>query len=248
MYPILGRYGPFFLYSYTIVLGAGIAAGIGLAIWQTRRRNLPDEWLDGILVALLLGLIGGRVGYVASEWTYFQERPFEIIQLWHGGSSYHGALLAGLIGYGGWCRLRKRPFQSSIPPLGPAFALSSIFGWFACWLEGCAYGREAVAGSRFAAALPDAFGVYDWRYQTQLLGMGVALVVFLLALHWQRSNYSPMVFWFVLGTLSLGRVGITLLRGDPVPLWGQIRMDTILDGTLAILFFILLQYQRRRHS
>jgi phosphatidylglycerol:prolipoprotein diacylglycerol transferase len=246
MYPILGRYGPFFLYSFTVVLGAGIAAGIGLAVWQTHRRNVPDDWLDGILWALLVGLLGGRVGFVAGEWTYFQERPSEIAQLWRGGLSYHGALLAGLIGYWGWCRWRKRPFPQAAALLAPAFALSSAFGWFACWFEGCAYGREALPGSRLASALPDAFGVFTWRYQTQLLGVGFALVVFLIALHWQRRNFSPMVFWFVLGTLSLGRAAITLLRGDPAPLWGQIRIDTILDGMLAILFLILLQYQRKR--
>ncbi|MCA9998921.1 MAG: hypothetical protein KDE56_24330, partial [Anaerolineales bacterium] len=58
MYPILGRYGSFFLYSYTAVLGLGVVAGVTLVWWQRWREKrpfFPDPLLLGFTLALLLG-------------------------------------------------------------------------------------------------------------------------------------------------------------------------------------------------
>ncbi len=250
MYPILGRYGSFFLFSYTAVISIGIIAGIGLAFWRARRRNMADVWLDGVLVALLAGLIGGRAGFVWLEWGYFGERPSQIIQLQLGGLSYHGALLAGLVGLWGWHKWRKRPLRqaqgrSFLPTadlIAPSIALASAFGWAACWLEGCGYGRTAVAGSFLAASLPDHLGIFAWRYQTQLLGIGLSLLIFIWALirqpHWRPGQ----TFGFTLFALSLGRVGVDLLRGDSALFVGNIRADILLDAALAIISLLLLKY------
>ena len=251
MYPILARYGPFFLYSYTVVLAVGIAAGIGLAFWRRRGRQGSLAWLDGLLVGLVAGLIGGRAGFVWLEWAYFVERPSQILQFPQGGLNYHSALLAGLLAWWGWTVWRKRPFIPDADLLAPSFALVSAFGWLACWLEGCGYGRAAPSGHWLAADLPDTFGVYAWRYQTQLLGIGLSLLVFLWALRRQRHWPPGRALWFVIFALSLGRVGVNMLRGDPAieiaaRQIGSLRADIILDSAFAILSLILLKYNAHK--
>ncbi|MCP4423378.1 MAG: prolipoprotein diacylglyceryl transferase [Chloroflexi bacterium] len=246
MHPILGRYGPFFLFSYTVVLGTGVVVGIGFAIWRARRHGLSIDWLDGLLLALLIGAIGGRAGFVWSEWSYFGERPSQILQFQLGGLTYHGALLVGLVGLWGWQVWKRRPFLPAADLLAPSIALTSAFGWFACWLDGCAFGREAPAGSLLAADQPDKFGIFAWRYQTQLLGVGLSLFVLILVLVWQRRLSSSKPFWLTLFLLSLGRIGITWLRGDNALQIGDIRMDMALDAALAILSLLLLKYPLHR--
>ena len=248
MYPILGRYGPFFLFSYTVALGTGIGAGIGLAVWWARRRNVAADWLDGLLAALVVGLVGGRAGFVWHEWAYFGERPSQILQFQQGGLSYHGALLAGLVGLWGWHVWRKRPFLSTADLLAPSMALVSAFGWLACWLEGCAYGREAASSSWLAADLPDTFGVYAWRYQTQLLGVGPSLLIFTLILLFSRRWPPGWTFWVTVFALSLSRVAISLLRGDPARQIGAVRLDTLLDVLFAIFSLLLLKYTSSRNA
>ncbi len=248
MYPILTRYGSFFLYSFTVVLSVGILAGLGLAAGRARRLMIGSGWLNMTLAGLVAGLIGGRIGFVWLEWAYFGERPYQIFQFWRGGLTYHGALLAGLLGGWGWCVLRKCAFRQNADVLAPSFALVSAFGWLACWLDGCGYGREAPAGSLFAANLPDHLGVFAWRYQTQLLGVGLSLLVFVLVLLWSRHWVQGESFFFVLFALSLGRVGLGFLRGDTAVAIGSLRLDILLDATLTILSLILLQYSHRQET
>ena len=108
------------------------------------------------------------------------------------------------------------------------------FGWLACYLEGCAYGRETVLGL-WAGNLPDSYGVFQVRYQTQLLGLvwsGVTLV----AVGWIRGRVPPFTrFWLTILLLSAGRVVISRLRGDAMPIWNDLRLDTMVDGVLALL-------------
>jgi phosphatidylglycerol---prolipoprotein diacylglyceryl transferase len=237
MHPILARDGPFFIYSYTVVMGLGIAASLGLTVWLNRRSGRETAfWLDGLLVAAVVAIGGGRVGYVWSSWSYFQQHPAEIGLVWQGGLSYHGALLAGLLALWVWSRRQHRPFAALSGLLAPALCLLSSFGWLACWLEGCAYGRETVLGF-LAGDLPDSFGVFAVRYQTQWLGFVWSLLLFsIILLLWHRFHPAPgRLFWLALLGLSLGRLLITFLRGDPVLMMGQFRLDTLLDGGLVLL-------------
>lgn len=246
MYPILGRYGRFFLYSYTAVIGLGIIVAIGLTAWWARRLGQEEDgWLDGLLVTLAAGLVGGRIGFVWMEWAYFQERPAEAWQIWQGGLSYHGALAAGLLGL--WCwwviyRRQQTPFTAYAGLFAPGFALGSAFGWLACWLEGCAYGRETILGP-WSASLPDTFGVFAVRYQTQLLGLGLTLFVFLLIIVLHHRWQPGRLFWLTLLGLSFGRLLVSLWRGDDVVMVSStIRLDTFVDAALAFMSLILLQY------
>jgi phosphatidylglycerol---prolipoprotein diacylglyceryl transferase len=248
MHPILTRYGPFFLYSFTAVLSIGLVSGLGVTAWRARRWAANADWWDTFLAGLVAGLIGGRLGFIWLEWSYFQERPSEIFQIWRGGLTYHGALLAGLLGGWAWCRWRKRSFLRDADLLAPAMALVSAFGWLACWLDGCGYGREAPAGAFLAANLPDKLGIYAWRYQTQLLGVGLSLLVFAIVLTWSHRWLRGQAFYFVLLALSLGRVAIGFWRGDTAVLIGTLRLDILLDAVLAIVALILLQYSRRQKS
>ncbi|MCZ7668191.1 MAG: prolipoprotein diacylglyceryl transferase [Chloroflexi bacterium] len=89
-----------------------------------------------------------------------------------------GALLAALVGLWLWGVWRKRPFASYTDLLTPGFALLAVFTWAACWLAGCAYGQETTFGL-LAANLPDDFGLFAVRYQTQLLGLLWSLLIFI---------------------------------------------------------------------
>jgi len=242
MHPILRSFGPFLYYSYTAAMGLGLLAGVGLTAWRARRRADGAEdarWLDGVVFALVAALAGGRIAYVAANWDYFQAHPAEGWFVFGGGLSYHGGLAAGLAALALWAHWRGRSALAIGGLLAPGGALWSAFGWLACWLEGCAYGRETFIGP-LAGDLPDSYGLYAVRYETQLLGVVFSLLA--LGVLWRARRQVPPagLFWLGLASLSGGRLIITLLRGDPVPAVGAVRLDTLVDAILTLVALVML--------
>ncbi|MFQ5421379.1 MAG: prolipoprotein diacylglyceryl transferase family protein [Anaerolineae bacterium] len=240
MAPIAGRLGPLVFYSFTAVLATGILLGFGLAAIINKRRPIPG-WPDALLAGLALALLAGRAGFVWFRWDYYGARPFQIIQFWQGGLSYHGALLGGLAGVWWWGRRQGWSLTDTAALTAPLLPLLSGMGWLACWLAGCAYGRPAPLGW-LTADLPDEFGLYAVRTQTQLLGMAAALLIFFWL--WRRRKQWPPLrqFVFALGGLSLAHGGIGFLRGDTAVHLQFLRLDTVLDFLVVCLALVLLKY------
>ncbi len=253
MHPVVGRVGPFLIYGYTVALAGSIALGLLLTRALARRFSslaLPG-WSDGALAALAGALLGGRAVFVATEWEYFATRPFLIWQLWLGGYSYLGALSGGLLGLWLWCWLGKRPLRAYATLLAPAFVLAHAGGWSGCWLHGCAYGRVTQYTGQWwhdwlAADLPDPYGLFELRYQTQLLGLAASLLTLLLILRVLWRGQARPLFPLALLCLSLAHLLISLVRGDPMPHLATLRLDTLLYALLLILSMI--QYRAEQPS
>lgn len=242
MSDILARYGPLFLYTYTVVMGLGLVVALGLSAVLARRVALAG-WLDGALAAAVGALLGGRAVFVWLNAAYFAENPAEAWQLWLGGLNYYGALLGGMAGLALWARLSRRPLAAYAGLLAPGLALLAAAGWTACRFEGCAYGRPPAADlppalNFLVGNLPDDLGVFAARYRTQLAGMLGSLVVFALSLAAFGRVRPGLLFWGTLGGLSLVRVVVALGRGDAALMVGAWRLDLLMD--LAILAASLL--------
>ena len=190
-------------------------------------------WLDGALAAGGGALLGGRAVYVWLNATYFAENPAEAWPLWQGGLKYNGELMGGLAELWMWERRRRRPFWHTAALFAPGLALLVAFGWAACAVEGCAYGRAAAPGL-WAGDLPDDSGVYALRYRTQFAGALGALAVFAAA-WWATARVRPAaLFWGTLGGLARIEAVVAVGRGDPSPLVLGARLDMWLElGLLA---------------
>ena len=242
MHPILTRLGPFFIYSFTAVYTLGLLLSWGITHKQARQHRLP-RWQDAALITLFAGWLGARLGFVGLNWGYFAERPSTLLQLWQGGLTAYGGLIGGLIGLGLWCWWGKRPFLSYTTLFSPALLLLIVTGWAACWFEGCAYGTETTLGP-LAANLPDTFGVFAVRYQTQLLGIGLNLLLLLLAYLPTCKLATSYRFPLIFITTNLIHFALTFLRGDAAPLLFGWRLDSWLALLFAIGGGMLLQYGR----
>ena len=244
MTDILARFGPYFLYTYTVILGGGVVLSLGITAVMTRRSAAPG-WLDGTLAAAAGALLAGRAVFVWLNAEYFAENPFEAWQIWLGGLNAHGALLGGLAALWLWARLARRPFYTYAGLLAPGLALLAAFGWAACRFEGCAYGLSAAPGL-LSADLPDNLGVFAVRYRTQLFGAIGSLVVFTLALAASGRVRPALLFWGTLAGLSLVRVAVALGRGDHAPVVAGLRLDMLVDLMLLAVSLIAILYTSRR--
>lgn len=97
--PIAIQFGPFVIRWYALFIVSGMLLAVYLAMKEApRRKIIPDDILDFILIAFPLAIIGARLYYVIFDFNYYASQPWtEIFAVWHGGLAIYGGLLTGAI-------------------------------------------------------------------------------------------------------------------------------------------------------
>jgi phosphatidylglycerol---prolipoprotein diacylglyceryl transferase len=112
--PVAFHIGPLPVRWYGIMYVLGFAASYSLVRYQIahpvrekgKADRLPEGFLDDLYVSIILGLlIGARLGYVLFYGRdLFRNGLLEVLAVWHGGMSFHGGLIGGIVA-GVWrCR------------------------------------------------------------------------------------------------------------------------------------------------
>jgi len=126
--PVLAQIGPFAIRWYALAYIAGIVIG-----WRIARRLVtlrpvaasPQQIDDFVTWATLGIILGGRLGYVLFyRPEYYLSHPAEILEVWHGGMSFHGGALGVILAIFLFCwRQRLEPLAfadrlTSVVPIG----------------------------------------------------------------------------------------------------------------------------------
>jgi phosphatidylglycerol---prolipoprotein diacylglyceryl transferase len=102
--PVLFSFGFFVLRWYSIAYISGILIGwwLGKKIILRKFKNLNfnASEFDNLITYLIISiLVGGRIGYVLFyNFEYYLTNPFDVIKIWEGGMSFHGALIGIVFG------------------------------------------------------------------------------------------------------------------------------------------------------
>ena len=102
--PVLFDFGFLVIRWYSLAYIFGILTGwwLGKRVILGRFKNLNfdikefDNLITYIIISLLLG---GRIGYILFyNFGYYISNPFDILKIWEGGMSFHGALIGIILG------------------------------------------------------------------------------------------------------------------------------------------------------
>ncbi len=96
--PILLDMGPIQVRWYGLMYLVGYVTGYFFLKhrWKRGLFALNPEEIQMLIFYLMVGMIlGARILYVLvyGEWSEYAKNPLEIIAIWHGGLSFHGALI-----------------------------------------------------------------------------------------------------------------------------------------------------------
>lgn len=89
------------VFYYGLIMAISLFTGVTAArIIAGNYYNLTDpDVIYDISPHILIGaIIGARLYYCLMSFPYYAMHPGEIIRVWHGGISIHGAIIGGLIG------------------------------------------------------------------------------------------------------------------------------------------------------
>jgi phosphatidylglycerol:prolipoprotein diacylglycerol transferase len=148
--PVLVRVGPFAVRWYGLMYLAGYLVGYRIVQARIRRGmiTLTQGDLDALIGYLVIGmLVGARLMYAAAYAPgHYLHDPVEFVRVWHGGLSFHGALIGMTTATVVFARTHRIPFW----PLADSLALAAPPGLFlgrlGNFINGELYGRVTMGG------------------------------------------------------------------------------------------------------
>ena len=261
-------FGSFDIAFYGIIIGIGMLIALFVIEQDARRHhNDPNLYYDFFIAAIICGVIGARLYYVAFQWDYYKNNLPGILNIRQGGLAIYGGIIAGCLAALGFCRIRKVSFFK----ISDSFFLGVLVGQFiGRW--GNFFNCEAFGGytdSLFAMRIREAIvnpsmiseellehiiddnGIrYIQVHPTFLYESCWNFAVFLF-LYWYAGKHEPgsgnvTILYFLL--YGIGRFLIEGLRTDQLKIPGTtLAVSQCLSLLLVILMLIVIIY-RKMHA
>ncbi len=103
--------GTLTVYWYGIIIVGALIVGLLITFYIAAKKQVATKHIYNLFFYLVpAGLIGGRIGYVITDWNFFIAHPQAIIKVWEGGITIFGVLLAGLLTVWIYSRVKKVSF------------------------------------------------------------------------------------------------------------------------------------------
>ena len=162
--------------------------------------QVPKARVDSLVTTLLLSMfLGARLAYIfIYNWDYYSDNLREILFVWQGGLSFHGALVGLLAGGYLFSRRNGISWAQTMDAIALAGTPGLFFGRIGNFINGELYGRrtDAWVGIVFPAGGPFP------RHPSQLyeaLVEGIVLTAILWYLLKKVERYGIVAASFVVG-------------------------------------------------
>ena len=242
--PVLFDFGFFAIRWYSLAYVAGIIIGwwLGKRIiikkFQNSSRQINLNEFDDLISYLIISIIvGGRFGYVIFyNLDYYISNPLNIIKIWEGGMSFHGALIGIIIGTYLFSIKRKLPSLVLLDVIACVAPIGIFFGRIANFINGELVGK--ATNMSFGVIFPgvDMLPRHPSQlYQAFLEGI---ILFFILNIFIFKKNYKTgMCSAFFLIFYGFFRIISELFR-EPDPQIGYI-FNLFSMGAILSFFMVL---------
>jgi len=147
--PVAIAIGPLAIRWYALAYLAGFLLGwrTCLALAKQNPKGPSPQLYDDFLSWAVIGtVLGGRIGYILFyQAEYYAEHPLEMLEVWHGGMSFHGGALGVISAALLFTRTRKIHFFSFTDLLAVVTPIGLGLGRLANFVNGELYGRVTDA-------------------------------------------------------------------------------------------------------
>ena len=221
------------IYWYGIFIGLGVILGVLLALHEAKRTGQnPDTYLDFIIYAMIIAIIGARLYYVIFSWDFYSQHPEKIFAIREGGLAIYGGIIGGVLTAIVYSRVKKKSFWVMADTMAPSLILGQMLGRWGNFFNKEAFGgftdnlfamRYQLSQVHASDVTPDILqnlvtvnGVdYIQVHPTFLYESMWSLCVFIILLILQRKKkFDGQVCATYFFGYALGRVWIEGLRTD----------------------------------
>ena len=252
------------IYWYGIFIGLGVILGVLLALHEAKRTGQnPDTYLDFIIYAMIIAIIGARLYYVIFSWDFYSQHPEKIFAIREGGLASYGGIIGGVLTAIVYSRVKKKNFWVMADTMATSFILGQMLGRWGNFFNKEAFGgftdnlfamRYQLSQVRASDVTPDILqnlvtvnGVdYIQVHPTFLYESMWSLCVFIILLILQRKKkFNGQVCATYFFGYALGRVWIEGLRTDQLCI-GNVPVSQALSAVLIIASVVLYVYCKKK--
>jgi phosphatidylglycerol:prolipoprotein diacylglycerol transferase len=134
--PVLFDFGFVAIRWYSLAYVGGILIGWWLGkkiiarIFNNKSKKINLKEFDDLITYIIFSIIiGGRTGYIVFyNLDYYISNPLNILKIWEGGMSFHGALIGIIIGTYLFSIKRKLPFLILLDVIACVAPIGIFFG------------------------------------------------------------------------------------------------------------------------
>jgi phosphatidylglycerol:prolipoprotein diacylglycerol transferase len=255
--PVLIEIGPVAVRWYALAYMVGFLGGWLYArmlagsprLWGGTSPLKPGALDDFVLLCIPAIVLGGRIGYVLFyNLPYFMANPWEIVEPWTGGMSFHGAFLGAMIAEYAFARWRKIPFFCITDIVCAVAPLGLMLGRLANFINGELWGR--VSNAPWAMIFPDGgplprhpSELYEAGLEGLLLFVALALLIRGGALKRPGTISGLFAIWY-----GCARIFCEFFREPDTQLgflWGGLTMGMLLSIPVILAGIGVLVLARR---
>lgn len=207
--------------ALSLMLGVLVSSNITKKLYP----ELSTEIIYDIAPYIIMcGIIGARLYYCLLSYDYYFARPNEIIQIWQGGISIHGAIIGGLAGGILYAKIKKLPVLKLCDIFSYGLILGQALGRWGNFFNSEAFGLPTETFFKLYIPIykrPLEYMQYNFFHPAFLYESISDILIFFILLFIVRKitkNIDGIIFFSYLTMYSVVRLLIE-----------QIRIDSVLD-------------------
>ena len=253
MNPVMFEVGGYALHWYTVIVIVAVVTGVYVVQKEAKKFGIKSDFVFNLMFwAIIFGIIGARLYYVAFNWEYYSHNLLEIFQLWQGGLAIHGAILGGLLTTFFYCKKYKVRLIRYLDFMAVGLLIGQAIGRW-----GNFFNSEAHGGATTLERLSNPFipnfviegmridGIY---YVPSFYYESIAcLILFIAFLFIRRNKYTKvgtMTGFYLIGYGAI-RFFIEMGRTDSLMIWG-LKVAYIVSIAMFIVGAFILMINARK--
>ena len=217
--------GSISVYYYGVIMAVSLFTGVLVARFVADKfySEINPEIIYDISPHIIIGaILGARIYYCLLSYNYYAQNPFEIIKLWHGGISIHGAIIGGLIGGIIYAKKHKLPVLKLCDIFSYGLVLGQAIGRWGNFFNSEAFGSPTENFLKLYIPIykrPLEYLQYNYFHPTflyeSILDVCIFLILFFVIRKFTKNN-DGIVFFSYLILYSIVRITIEQIRVDSV--------------------------------
>ena len=253
--PLIFEVGPIALSYHGLLIVLGIAVGTWITGLELARKGYDGALALGALFFVVpLGVAGGRLYHVATEYLRYTRNPFpKVLETYDGVLGIYGAVAGGFLGLLLFSWYRGINALTFADAAAPGLALGQAIGRWGNYFNQELFGQPSdlpwairIAPLRRPTEYADATSFHPTFLYESLWDVLVCLVLLWIARRFSERLRIGDVFLLYVCLYSVGRFLVEILRIDAAFVVGSVRGNLLVSGVLAVGFALILVLRHSR--